>query len=55
MENHHYDPSLELALKISEFFNNNAENIFILANCSCVNPASFLNNLILFLTIFINS
>ncbi|MGE7998410.1 helix-turn-helix transcriptional regulator [Lysinibacillus sp. NPDC093190] len=55
IENHHYNPSLELALKISEFLNNNVENIFILANCSFVNPASFLKNLILFLTIFINS
>ncbi|MEY9972941.1 putative transcriptional regulator [Lysinibacillus sp. RC46] len=30
IENHHYNPSLELALKISEFFNTNVESIFIL-------------------------
>jgi len=30
IENHHYNPSLELALKISEFSKINVENIFIL-------------------------
>jgi len=30
IENHHYNPSLELSLKIAKYFNTNVENIFSL-------------------------
>ncbi|MGH0792310.1 helix-turn-helix transcriptional regulator [Bacillus cereus] len=30
IENHHYNPSLELTLKIAKYFNTNVENIFSL-------------------------
>ncbi|MCM3024984.1 helix-turn-helix transcriptional regulator [Heyndrickxia ginsengihumi] len=30
IENHHYNPSLELALKIAKFFNKSVEEIFFL-------------------------